>query len=220
MKVTKGWNVQFRSCRGAVLCGGGKTTRDWWMKWCSSCNGIKVSKSSAEGRASNLPLNLCCHLHLRSLQCGWWPERKRSQVQAVEMGFLSRAARISLKGGVWGLDIRRRNHMWSQKWGIRPPRQAAELYRLEVTRCFFISCSTVEIAAIVVPLWQYLHGDGCVINSQTGIESRRWMVNDCSVRLFLSPVQRCWLKGWTAAGRKERSYRSSVQWQATPEVGE
>lgn len=86
---------------------GEKTTRDWWMEWCSSCNDIKVSKSSAEGRASNLLLNLRCYVHLRSLQCGWWPERIRSQVQAVEMGFPSRAAGISLSVGVWSLDLRR-----------------------------------------------------------------------------------------------------------------
>lgn len=106
---------------------GEKTTRDRWMEWCSSCNDIKVSRSSAEGRASILLLDLCRYLHLRLLQCGWWPERMGSQVHAVEMGFPSRAARSSLRVGLWSLDIRRRRYRWSQRGGNLPLRQTTEL---------------------------------------------------------------------------------------------
>lgn len=119
----------------------------------------KSKQEFSEARASNLLLNLCCYLHLRSLQCGWWPERIRSQVQAVEI-------------------IRRRKHRWSQRGGIPPPRQKAELYGLKSNEMFFLSClSTAETAAIAVPLWQYLHGDGCVINSMGfRVRGRWWMI--------------------------------------------
>lgn len=119
--------IGVQSWRGAVL--GGKDYKKWWMEWCSSCNDVKVSKSSAESSFQFTAQSL-------SLQCGWWPEIKKSQVQAVEMGFLSRAARISLRVGVRSLDIQRRKHRWSQRGGIPPPRQTAEIYRLEATRCF------------------------------------------------------------------------------------
>lgn len=126
-EMSSSGQIGVQSWRGAVL--GGKDYKKWWMEWCSSCNDVKVSKSSAESSFQFTAQSL-------SLQCGWWPEIKRSQVQAVEMGFLSRAARISLRVGVRSLDIQRRKHRWSQRGGIPPPRQTAEIYRLEATRCF------------------------------------------------------------------------------------
>lgn len=129
----KGWNVQFRSDRSSVMersCLRGKRLQEMMdgvvqlLQWRKSKQEFG-RKQSFQFTAQSL-----------SLQCGWWPEIKRSQVQAVEMGFLSRAARISLRVGVRSLDIQRRKHRWSQRGGIPPPRQTAEIYRLEATRCF------------------------------------------------------------------------------------
>lgn len=102
----------------------------------------KSKQEFSEARASNLLLNLCCYLHLRSLQCGWRPERIRSQVQAVEI-------------------IRRRKHRWSQRGGIPPPRQKTELYGLKSNEMFFLSClSTAATAAIgaimAVSTWRWM----------------------------------------------------------------